>query len=267
MPRKYHLRSRYSQNILNHARLFKPYVFGDNQRATLDRDGHLLFPELLTQDACTHLETALADVQRQSEEGPEDQFPTRFAAEYNSHLESLIAHPQLLELARQVLGPDIRYDHCVTLNRSAGNGGSNWHTHEYSDDDTNLGFIRIFFYVNGFETEDGALKVVPGSHHFRDPNIRADNDKELIEQWLHGRLHPTTGCPMRIEQLTAPVGTVVLMWTHSLHGVTPRKQSSATRWTVVFAYRNPGRPSAARWINPNFEDKKIPGTEGLMGLY
>ncbi|MEY2931171.1 MAG: hypothetical protein RL033_1920, partial [Pseudomonadota bacterium] len=73
--------------------------------------------------------------------------------------------------------------------------------------------------------------------------------------------------PLRIENLSAPPATVILMWTHALHGVTPRKPSSATRWTVVYAYRNPGRPSKARWLSEEFERSDLPGTEGLMSLY
>jgi hypothetical protein len=36
---------------------------------------------------------------------------------------------------------------------------------------------------------------------------------------------------------------------------------------VVYAYRNPGRPSGARWISEEYEKKPIIGAEGLMSLY
>lgn len=130
-----------------------------------------------------------------------------------------------------------------------------------------LGFIRIFFYVNGFEKGDGNLKVVPGSHLFRDPNIDAHSDEEFIENWITGKTHPLTGEPLQIVELTAPPATIALMWTHAAHGVHPRREESTTRWCVVYAYRNPGRPSRARWITEAFEEKLIPGAEGLMSLY
>ena len=101
-----------------------------------------------------------------------ERLPNRYAAEYDKYLASLIGHPQLLGLARRVLGAPIRFDHCVTLNRPGGNGGTSWHSHSYGEEDPRLGFLRIFFYVNGFEIGDGGLKVVPGSHLFRDPEIR-----------------------------------------------------------------------------------------------
>ena len=48
---------------------------------------------------------------------------------------------------------------------------------------------------------------------------------------------------VEIQDLSVPDGTVALMWTHAAHAVSPRRPNSKTRWTVVYAYRNPGRPS------------------------
>ena len=247
--------------------IFHAYTLGEQERKTLDSDGHFVFPGLLTPDAREKLTNALShihDLARTPKEGHE---PNRFSAEYDNYLESLIAHPQMIELARKVLGEEIRYDHCVSLNRPGGNRGIGWHSHGYSDDDPSLGFVRIFFYVNGFEPDDGGLKAVPGSHLYRDSKIQARTDEALREGWLTGKMHPKTGKPLDIEALSAPPGTVALMWTHAAHAVSARKPDSRTRWTVVYAYRNPGKPSGARWITPEFEQKPIPGAEGLMSLY
>jgi hypothetical protein len=35
----------------------------------------------------------------------------------------------------------------------------------------------------------------------------------------------------------------------------------------VYAYRNPGLPSNARWISEEYEKRRIPGAEGLLSLY
>ena len=246
--------------------LFRPFAFGADERAELDCDGHFALPGILTDAACAQLTAALARIQSLPRDD-EDYLPSRFAAEFDAYLESLIGHPQLLDLVRRVLGPEIRYDHCVALNRDGGNPGSNWHSHEYADDDPALGFVRVFFYVNGFAADDGGLKVVPGSHLYRDPGINAESDAALAQGWMAGKAHPVSGQPLAIEELSVPQGTVVLMWTHAAHGVTPRKEDSDTRWCVVYAYRNPGRESRARWLSPSFEKKQIKGAEGLMSLY
>ena len=227
-----------------------------------------VLPGLLTPDAQEKLTNSLSYIHELSRASKEGHEPNRFSAEYDSYLESLIAHPQMIELARKVLGEDIRYDHCVSLNRPGGNRGIGWHSHGYADDDPRLGFVRIFFYVNGFEPDDGGLKAVPGSHLYRDARIHTPTDEALCTK--DGLLAENTqrlGEPLEIEALSAPSGTVALMWTHAAHAVSPRKPDSHTRWCVVYAYRNPGRPSGARWITPEFERKPIPGAEGLMSLY
>jgi hypothetical protein len=251
--------------------IFHSYTLGEAELSDLSELGHLVLPGILTPAVCDRLVPSLSRISElQAAHGPdrpEAPLPGKYAAENDSYLASLIGHPQLIELARVVLGADIRYDHCVALNRGPGNPGMRWHTHGYSDDDTRYGFVRVFFYVNGFDPDDGGLKVVPGSHLFRDAYIKASTDEELTERWLVGKVHPTTGKPLRIERLGAPPGSVVLMWTHALHGVVPRQPNSPTRWTVVYGFRNPGKPSKARWISPRFAARPIAGAHGLMDLY
>jgi hypothetical protein len=247
--------------------IFQPYEFGEQQKEILDRDGHFILPNLLTPQACERLTESLSYIQSLASAAVKGHEPNRFSAEYDEYLESLIGHPQMLGLARKVLGEDIRYDHCVSLNRPGGNQGIRWHSHSYSEDDPNLRFVRIFFYVNGFDVDDGGLKAVPGSHLHRNPKIHAPTDEDLRTGWMAGKTHPITHAPLEILPLSAPVGTVALMWTHAAHAVSPRKPDSNTRWCVVYAYRNPGRPSGARWVTEAFEQKPIVGAEGLMSLY
>ena len=247
--------------------IFHDYIFGNEERKQFDHNGHFILPELLTNDARERLTESLSHIESLIPGGKKGYEPNRFAAEYNSYLESLIPHPQMLKLAREVLGEDIRYDHCVSLNRPGGNGGIGWHSHSYSEDDDRYGYIRIFFYVNGFEKDDGGLKAVPGSHLYRDPKIHEATDEAMRNGWLAGKTHPNTGDPLKIETLSVPPGTVVLMWTHAAHAVTPRKQDSDTRWTVVYGYYKPGKDPGKRWISTEFEQKLIQGEEDLMKPY
>ena len=173
----------------------------------------------------------------------------------------------MLRLARCILGNEIRYDHCVSLVRPAGTPAMGWHSHEYSEDDPNLGLLRIFFYVSGFKRDDGGLKVVPGSHLYRDKALRARKDAELKAGWLSGKAHPDTGEPLSISRLSATPGSVIVMWTHAAHGVTARRPDTSTLYCIVYAYRNPGRPSEARWISDTFESQLTVGAEGLKSLY
>ena len=224
--------------------IFRDVDLGKSDREALDRDGHVAFPGLLTERACRKLARSLSYIDSIAAAGNPGHEPNRFAAEYDWYLESLIGHPQMLGLARAILGREIRYDHCATLNRAGGNPGITWHRHGYSAEDPGLGFIRIFFYVTGFAPDDGGLKVVPGSHLFRE-QLHGLSDRELRDDWLAGRRHPTTG----------------------LHAVNPRRPGSDVRQCVVYAYRNPGQPSRARWISADYEKRRIRGAEGLLSLY
>ena len=249
---------------MNH-QLFHPYQFNEAERKQMNRDGHLIYPGLLTSLAQEKLTQSLEHIH--SLDIIKGYEPNRFSAEYDSYLEELITHPQMLDLVEKVLGNKIRYDHCVSLNRPGGNGGIGWHSHGYAEDDHDLGFVRIFFYVNGFTIDDGGLKVVPGSHLFRDAQIQAKSDSELETGWMKRKYHPMTGQPLAIEKMSVSAGTVILVWTHAAHAVTPRQESSDTRWTVVYAYRNPGQPSGARWISPEYEtQKRLDSTSPLKDL-
>jgi hypothetical protein len=244
--------------------LFLPYSFAEAEKKQLDHDGHLLFPQILTPSARRQL---IASLQRNLEiPATEEHLPMRYAAEHDAYLAEVIAHPQMLELARAVLGEEIRYDHCVNLSRKGGNRGEGWHTHPYAPDQPELGFIRIFFYVSGFQRGNGSLKVVPGSHLFR-AGLRMESEEELRASWLNGKTHPLTGEPLETVDLEVPEGSVIVMWTYALHAVTPRQSHSDTRWTMVTAYRNPGAPSGARWIGPDFEANPPAGAESIMSLY
>src|SRR5262245_25511788 len=110
--------------------LFTQSGLEQNERAALDRDGHVLLPARLTPEACSALMAALADIEAQA--GPDQIKPRHYGAEHNAYLASLIAHPEMIALVQAAIGPDIRFDHCVTLNRAGGDHGADWHSHDYA---------------------------------------------------------------------------------------------------------------------------------------
>ena len=66
------------------------------------------------------------------------------------------------------------------------------------------------------------MKVVRGSHLFRDPTANAPDDDALREGWMTDpvtgktKVHPLTNEPLEIEELECPRGSVVLMWCDTL---------------------------------------------------
>ena len=126
---------------MTHTPIFRPYEFGAKEKALLDKDGHVLLPGILTPGACERLMSSFWHIEDLTPSAVESHKPNHYAAEYDSYLESLIPHPQMLDLAQRVLGKEIRFDHCVTIIRPVGNGGTGWHSHEYAEDDPILGFV------------------------------------------------------------------------------------------------------------------------------
>jgi len=117
-------------------------------------------------------------------------------------------------------------------------------------------------------------RCVAGSHFWRDhggvryfdgPNTHTNN--EIEEKWIGDKIHPITGEPLKVDVLSVPKGSVVIMHTHAAHGVSPREEGSGTRYCVVTAYRNPGAVSQSRWITEDFRQKTTPGLEGLKGMW
>jgi hypothetical protein len=197
-------------------------------------------------------------------------------AEHDEYLESVVGHPQMLALAKGILGENIRFDHCCSSSgRVGGDQGMGYHSHSYADerktwaeaevlpDDPGCGFIRIFFYINGFELNNGNLKTVPGSHLFRRDLAHGRDDESLEKEWIKDKTHPVTGEPLQIRRLSCPPGSVVAMWTHAAHGVDPKPAGSPRRWALITAYRNPGQPSVSRWMTPKFTQKPTPGLKML----
>eukprot|EP01052_Picozoa_sp_SAG31_P040667 SAG31_NODE_5945_length_2246_cov_3.237075_2_plen_402_part_00 len=170
--------------------------------------------------------------------------PEAFACGYDAMLLNAYTHPQMLALQRQMLGPELRFDHCLVFNRKAGFKGGSWHTHAYSEDglgpttrNPTVGEARTLIYPEGFAAkDDGGLSIVRGGHLLRDHTMRADGD-EAMDSWLKGKNNPLTGEPLVRERLALPSGSLVAALTHAPHMVA--KRIHGVRYGALFAYANP----------------------------
>jgi hypothetical protein len=293
---------------VHHSPLFSQAVsafFAAESKALMDQDGFHVLPGVLTSETCDQIRAASERIASISRSSPTDTVdeggfrPELSCAEHDRYLEGMIGHPQMLELARYVLGSrEIHFDHMVSLVKRGGHPGQGWHTHEYaagmqqdtahlepgdqqhtfhgttSPNDPTLELVRIFFYVDGFAAGDGSLRAVRGSHlHYAtemDLSSRGSLNKSWTEddfaKWLSERDHLVTGAKLLTEDIQCPAGSVVLMFTHTAHAVSPRHAASGPRHGIVAAYRNPGAPSMSRFMSRAFVNKITPGLEGLKEL-
>ncbi len=85
---------------------------------------------------------------------------------------------------------------------------------------------------------DGGLKLVAGSHLFRDPDRCRGGvaDADFAEGWMQSKCHPVTGNPLEIQALSLPAGSLVSVVAHLAHGVSPRTVDG-TRFGSLWSYR------------------------------
>ena len=179
-------------------------------------------------------------------------FAEYFPAAHIPFLMNVLTHPHFLQLQRMCLGAqDVYFDHHQLLSRPAGYSGCFWHSHRIGAGRDDCGSATLseyraqpninltLCYPQGFAAPaDGGLKLVAGSHLFRDPTgCRAETDEELRRGWLRGRVHPVTSEPLRIEHLALPPGSIVCCLSHSAHGVAPKAAGRGTRWCSLHCYR------------------------------
>ncbi|MCH8292683.1 hypothetical protein IH992_16445 [Candidatus Poribacteria bacterium] len=179
-------------------------------------------------------------------------FAEYFPAGHVPFLMNVLTHPQMLQLQRMCLGSDeIYFDHNQLLTRLPGYPGGAWHSHRIGGGADNCGvaslseyqaqpnFNLTLCYPQGFEAgDDGGLKIIRGSHLFRDPaGCRAATDEEMQEGWLASRVHPTTSEPLQIEYLSLPPGSIVCCLSHAAHAVAPKALGREPRWCSLYCYK------------------------------
>ena len=181
---------------------------------------------------------------------------------YDGFLANCITHPQMIELHKLMLGPEVRFDHNTLLSRRDF-PGQHWHSHGYVEDEqgvtarpggARLRLVRSLVYPEGFaKYNDGGLKVVRGAHLYRSVSLEPyrrgavrpgtepgfEDDRVFEEAWLAGKAHPITGKPLAIEYLELPPGSMAVCLCHTPHGVSPRPLGSGTRHCTLFSYREP----------------------------
>ena len=179
-------------------------------------------------------------------------FAEYFPAGHVPFLMNVLTHPQMLQIQRMCLGcHDIYFDHNQLLTRPGGYAGNKWHSHEIGGGKDNCGVANLseyqaqpnailtLCYPQGFEAgEDGGLKIIRGSHLFRDPKgCRAATDEAMGQGWLQGRMHPVTCEPLQMEHLSLPAGSIVCCLSHAAHGVAPKAPGKRTRWSSLHCYK------------------------------
>ena len=137
-------------------------------------------------------------------------------------LQKFISQPRLVDVLKQIVGPDIwvRWDQAVA--KGSGSGTFPWHQdNAYSG--LKDSHYQLWIALTKMTPENGGLWLVPGSH------------KQVLPHKLVGSHATYQGTPENPVFIEAKAGDIVLFSSLTLHSTTPNTTQDA-RWAYVVEY-------------------------------
>jgi ectoine hydroxylase-related dioxygenase (phytanoyl-CoA dioxygenase family) len=235
----------------------------DPERAKLAEQGFAILPGYMSASMLATMSARVDELF--SEEG--DQAGSEFRREENARrlanlvdmgdvFRDAISRPEILTLVESVLGPKFKLS---SLNVRSADPHSNSLQPLHVDmglvaDDRSYAVCNTVWMLDDFTTENGPLRVVPGSHHWRkrpqdelaDPN--APHPEEIL--------------------VIGSAGTVVVMNAHLWHGGTANRTDRERRALHGFycRYDIPQQQYQKRLLRPETQAALTPALRRILAL-
>lgn len=168
----------------------------------------------------------------------------------------VIVMPEIVELVGHVLGPEFKLS---SLNVRSANPHSTATQPLHADmgaiaDEKGYQVCNTVWMLDAFTEDNGAIRVVPGSHQWR----------KLPQQEL---TDPKAKHPDEVL-VTAPAGTVVVMNAHTWHGGTANRTGSHRRAMHGFYCRSdvPQQQYQKRLLRPGTQASLSPALRRMLAL-
>ena len=235
----------------------------DSEKQALDREGYVALPGFMSTDFLYALRHRLDELF--AEEG------TQAGAEFKQEpqtlrlanlvnkgeiFERVIAAQEILERVGHVLGPQFKLS---SLNARSANPHSDWVQPLHCDvgaiaDEKGNWVANTVWMLDDFTPENGALRVVPGSHQW----------KQLPQQALQDPLGPHP----QEKLITGAAGTVVVMNAHVWHGGTANR-TAAPRCALHAFYTRRDKPQQQyqkKLLSPEVQRRLSPELRAILAL-
>ncbi len=160
-----------TQSVLDHSAALEKY----------DRDGYVLFPDVLDQDLIDEASDHVAWLHKT--------YPDRRGEDLSHELVAkdafwvrLVSDPRLLDLAEQFIGPDIALFASHYISKPAYTGKAVlWHQDGAYWPLEPMKVVTMWLAIDDSTVDNGCLRVVPGSHK---QNIQDLRDRDDIDSVL-----------------------------------------------------------------------------------
>ncbi len=210
---------------------FPPLVLTPEQRAFYFNNGYLSLPNYVPEKDLVKLRAAMDELIEESRNHTESNEKFMLEKlhsrddprlnrvtnpqEHHPAFWPFLTSPVMVDLAADLVGPDVKFHHCK-LNVKSGKGGTGikWHQDTIAHPHTDYSGMALGVYLNGCTKEQGPTAFIPGSHNgpiysaydeYGNFTIQAQ-EKDI--SWLKDHM---------IEAPTGGPGTVVIINCRVLH--------------------------------------------------
>jgi len=233
------------------------------EREQLDELGYVVLPNFLDPEMLEALRARVEELYEQEGENAGSEFRQEAGARRLANLvdkgevfERLISFPRVLEMVSHVLGGSVKLS---SLNARSANPFSPDAQPLHADagavaDDGGYWVCNTIWLLDDFTTENGATRVIPGSHKW----------KQLPQTAL---ADPAATHPDEVL-ITGPAGSVVVMNTHAWHGGTANRTAGHRRALHGFYCRRdkPQQQYQKKLLRPETQQRLTPQLRELLAL-
>ncbi|HEX4592875.1 MAG TPA: phytanoyl-CoA dioxygenase family protein [Bryobacteraceae bacterium] len=233
------------------------------ERDQLDRDGYLIIegymgPQLLGELRERIGQLFLAEGETAGSEFKQEEQTLRLAnlVDKGEVFERAIAFPEILDRIAHILGPEFKLS---SLNARSANPHSTWVQPLHADmgaipDEKGYWVANTVWVLDDFTEENGAIRMIPGSHRWR----------KLPQQAL---ADPQARHPEEVL-ITGQAGTVVVMNAHMWHGGTANRTAKPRCAMHAFYARwdKPQQQYQKHLLRPEVQARLSPSLRKLLAL-
>jgi hypothetical protein len=232
----------------------------DSDRQQLDEQGYLPLPGLMSSHLLENLRRRIDELF--TDEGPHagSEFKQEPGARRLANLvnkgrifEEVILTPRVLECMAHVLGPDFKLS---SLNARSANPHSDSGQPLHADsgaipDESGYWVCNSIWMLDDFTPENGATRVIPGSHRWRElppPGMYDPHPQERL--------------------ITGKAGMVVVMNSHMWHGGTANRTAAPRRAMHVYYTRRdkPQQQYQKALLSPEVQARLSPEARRMLAL-